>query len=48
MSNLELELFSNGVLVESILWQDNINPNQSVSIEFSLVTNSSLYSNNMK
>ncbi len=48
MSNLELELFSNGILVESILWQDNINPNQSVSIEFSLVTNSSLYSNNIE
>ena len=48
MSNLELELFSNGVLVESILWPDNINPNQSVSIEFSLVTNSSLYSNNIE
>ena len=48
VSNLELELFSNGVLVESILWQDNINPNQSVSIEFSLVTNSSLYSNNIE
>ena len=48
MSNLEIQLFSNGVLVESILWQDNINPNQSVSIEFSLVTNSSLYSNNIE
>ena len=35
-------------MVESILWQDNINPNQSVSIEFSLVTNSSLYSNNIE
>jgi len=48
VSNLELELFSNGELVESILWQYNINPNQSASIEFSLLTNSILYSNNIE